>query len=104
VSLSSANNLRRPRYPARALGRGLALVIALVALVPAPVFSCAACFGRSDSPMAKGMNAGMFALLCCILAVLATIGFFFFYILRRAARLAASLPSGAAVPSQPTRT
>jgi len=36
--------------------------------------ACAACFGQSDDPMAKGMNAGIYALLGVVTVVLG--GFF----------------------------
>ncbi len=52
--------------------------------------ACAACFGQSDAPMAQGMNMGIFTLLLVVLSVLLGIAAFFFYLLRRAARLAAS--------------
>lgn len=59
--------------------------------------------------MAKGMNAGIFTLLLCILSVLLFISVFFAYILRRAARLGAMAsrePAGSLTPvnpvSQPT--
>jgi hypothetical protein len=62
-------------------------VLALLAL-PGSVQACAACFGRSDSPMAQGMNMGILTLLVVIMSVLVGIAIFFTYILRRAARLA----------------
>ena len=34
-----------------------------MAFQPASLFACAACYGASDSPMAKGMNWGIFSLL-----------------------------------------
>lgn len=64
--------------------------VAVLALAPATASACASCFGKSDSPMAKGMNAGIFALLLVITSVLLAIAAFFFYILRRASRLAAT--------------
>ena len=63
---------------------GLAVV---AGMLPASVSACAACFGQSDSPMAKGMNAGIFTLLAVITSTLLGIAIFFAYILRRAARL-----------------
>jgi len=54
---------------------------------PCAAEACAACFGRSDSPMAKGMNMGIMSLLLVIMSVLFGIAIFFAYILRRAARL-----------------
>ncbi len=84
--------------------------VAVLALAPATASACATCFGKSDSPMARGMNAGIFALLLVITSVLLAIAVFFFYILRRAARLAATpAATGATEPasfsqplSQPT--
>jgi hypothetical protein len=67
----------------RALG---ALTLAWLAS-PRAAEACAACFGRSDSPMAKGMNMGIMTLLFVIMSVLFGIAIFFAYILRRAARL-----------------
>lgn len=64
-----------------------ASVLALAALLPATASACASCFGQSDSPMAKGMNAGIFTLLFVITSVLLGVAIFFAYILRRASRL-----------------
>ena len=55
-----------------------------------PVLACAACFGKSDSSMARGMNMGIFALLFVIVGVLIAISSFFIYIARRASRMPAS--------------
>lgn len=77
--------------------------VAVLTLLPAAASACATCFGKSDGPMAKGMNAGIFALLLVIMSVLFAIAVFFFYILRRAARMAATGPADNAQPlSQPT--
>jgi heme/copper-type cytochrome/quinol oxidase subunit 2 len=46
-------------------------------------FACATCFGKSDAPMAQGMNWGIFTLLGVIVTVLATIATFFVYIIRK---------------------
>ena len=52
-------NLRKPIiWPAAAL--------LLVALTRPEAIACTACFGQSDSPMAKGMNMGIFTLLLVI--------------------------------------
>ena len=75
----------------RALFRQITASAALLPLLlPAAASACAACFGRSDSPMAKGMNMGIFTLLLFILSVLFAISVFFFYIVRRAAKMEAS--------------
>ena len=65
---------------------GAAALTALLFL-PASASACASCFGQSDSPMAKGMNAGIFTLLLIITSVLLSVAIFFAYILHRAARL-----------------
>jgi hypothetical protein len=51
------------------------------------VLACAACFGQSDSAMAKGMNMGIFSLLLVITSVLFGVAGFFVYLARRAAHL-----------------
>jgi hypothetical protein len=50
--------------------------------------ACAACYGQSDSPMAHGMNAGIFALLGVIGTVLCGAATFFVFLARRAAAVA----------------
>ena len=47
--------------------------------------ACAACYGQSDSPMAKGMNAGIYVLLGFIGAVLSGAATFFVFLARRSA-------------------
>lgn len=61
----------------------LILIIAVLACAPSPLFACATCFGKSDSPMAQGMNWGIFTLLGVIVTVLAVIAGFFIYLIRR---------------------
>lgn len=61
------------------------------------VLGCAACFARSDSPMAYGMNAGIMTLLAVILTLLSLIASFFVFVIRRASRLDAD--SGSNSPS-----
>jgi hypothetical protein len=62
-----------------ALGIGFALLSA-----PQSLRACAACFGRSDSELAEGLNMGIFALLGFVLLVMVWIGGFFAYMARRA--------------------
>ena len=45
--------------------------------------ACAACFGASDSNLAKGMNMGIFVLLGVIAMVLGGIASFFVFLARR---------------------
>jgi hypothetical protein len=69
-------------------------VAAGMAALPASVQACAACFGKSDDAMARGMNMGIFALLIVIMSVLAGLVSFFVFLARRAARVGV-LPVGA---------
>lgn len=59
------------------------ILVAAVALSPSPLFACAACYGRSDSPLAYGINWGIFTLLGVILTVLTCIALFFVHVVRR---------------------
>jgi len=70
--------------------RWLGLVVAGVSVFsliqPWAALGCATCYGASDSPLAAGMNWGIFSLLACIGCVLGGVGAFFFFLGRRAAR------------------
>lgn len=61
----------------------LALAVLLAGATDAS--ACAACFGKSDSKLAEGMNAGILTLLAIIGSVLVAIAGFFVFIIRRAA-------------------
>jgi hypothetical protein len=63
------------------------LSAALLELSSAPARACAACFGQSDSGMARGMNMGIFALLLVITSVLCGVAGFFVYVARRTAQI-----------------
>ncbi len=63
---------------------------AIVAVHPAPVFACAACYGQSDSPLASGVTWGILTLLAVVAAVLGSIVTFFVYIHKKSATLATS--------------
>jgi hypothetical protein len=75
----------------------LTMLLALLALVvlalPESASACAACYGASDSPLAKGMNMGILFLLGVIGSVLIGITAFFIFVARNAARLAAAAQS-----------
>jgi hypothetical protein len=60
-------------------------VIVCLAHVNGAAMACAACYGQSDSPMAHGMNAGIFALLGVTGTVLCGAATFFVFLARRAA-------------------
>jgi hypothetical protein len=51
--------------------------------------ACATCFGESEGAMAEGMNAGVMVLLVVVGSMLAGIGGFFIFLVRRGARVAA---------------
>ena len=61
----------------------LAAMVAAVALAPLSLRACAACYGRSDSALANGMNWGIFTLLGVVLTVLTCILVFFVHIVRK---------------------
>ncbi len=51
-----------------------------LAAIPQTASACAACFGKDDGPMARGMNMGIFTLLVVVGLVLtgiAAVGIFF---------------------------
>src|SRR5690349_5802586 len=73
-----------------AVGRVVALAVTALGLSPTSALACAACFGKSDSAMAQGMNMGVFTLLLVVLAVLMGIASFFFYLIRRARQFEAA--------------
>ena len=72
----------------------LSVVVVVWGLCPHAAWACAACFGQSDSPMAKGMNWGIFSLLAVVVLVLGTLASFFVYLGRKAAAVSAASASG----------
>jgi hypothetical protein len=60
-------------------------ILCASALQPQSLFACAACYGASDSPMAKGMNWGIASLLGVVVFVLGSIASFFVFIGKRSA-------------------
>ena len=63
---------------------------------PQPLLACAACYGKSDSDLARGMNWGILSLLAVVVFVLGGIASFFVYLAKRAA-----MSSGTAITSTP---
>jgi hypothetical protein len=59
-----------------------AFAVAL-AFAPSPVLACAACTGKTDSPLAVGMNWGILTLLGFVVSVLSCFVVFFVHIARR---------------------
>jgi hypothetical protein len=73
-----------------------------LAFQPHPLFACAACYGASDSPMAKGMNWGIFSLLGVVAMVLGSVATFFVFIGKRAAAFENSPETESAQKTQST--
>lgn len=63
----------------------IAAALCVLAFQPHPLFACAACYGASDSPMAKGMNWGIASLLGVVAVVLGSIASFFVFLGKRSA-------------------
>ena len=78
------------------------MVALLVATAPRAALACSVCFGQSDSPMAAGINLGIFAMIGVTGTVLAAFASFFIYLMRRS-RLsdAGDASVSAAVPRVP---
>ena len=60
---------------------------------PGSLWACAACYGASDSPMAKGMNWGIFSLLAVVVCVLSTFATFFVFLAKKSAAASAEVPA-----------
>jgi len=74
--------------------RNILLCISLGgAFVPHSLLACAACFGQSDSALAKGMNMGIFSLLAVVVVVLGGIASFFIYLARKSSAAAVQPPA-----------
>ncbi len=69
------------------------LVLLIWAWSPQDAPGCAACFGKSDSRMAQGMNMGIFSLLGVVMLVLSGFGALIVFLARRAVAHPLSLPS-----------
>jgi hypothetical protein len=65
----------------------IAGILCASAFQPHSLFACAACYGASDSPMAKGMNWGILSLLGVVVFVLGSIASFFVFIGKRSAAM-----------------
>jgi hypothetical protein len=81
----------------------LVAAAALAALEPSPLFACAACYGRSDSPLANGMNWGIFTLLGVVLTVLTCVALFFVHIARGEQAQIESENNSTPPPQNPTK-
>ena len=71
--------------------RLLSVVVSLGTLSAAQTArACAACFGSSDGPMARGMNMGIFTLLVFVFFVLSGVATFAVFLARRSAKFQAA--------------
>ena len=70
----------------------VAAAVTVACAVPPQALACAACFGRTDAALAKGMNAGIFAMLAFVGAAWIAFGSFFVFIVRRSRTHAEPLP------------
>jgi hypothetical protein len=59
-----------------------AALLLCLAFSPARLWACAACTGRTDSPLAVAMNWGIFTLLGVVLTVLSGVLVFFVHVIR----------------------
>ena len=67
------------------------ILFAVALLAPAKIFACATCYGGDiDSPMADGMNWGIFTLLAVVGTVLGTFLTFLIYAIRKSEALNAA--------------
>jgi hypothetical protein len=66
----------------------LAALLAVMLAMPRAALACPVCFGQSDSPMAQGVNMGMYFLLAVVGGVLVAFASFLIYLARRARALA----------------
>jgi hypothetical protein len=71
---------------------------------PDSLWACAACYGASDSPLAAGMNWGIFSLLGVVVAVLGGIAAFFVFLARKAAAVSAASAANPNLESAPSAT
>jgi hypothetical protein len=69
-----------------------ALAIAGLVARPAALLACAACYGQSDSALARGMNWGIFSLLGVVVFVLSGVTSFFVFLGKRAGTTPAEAP------------
>ena len=65
------------------------------------VLACTACYGKSDSSLAQGMNWGIVALLAVVLTVLSGIVAFFVHVAKRTASVGAQPESSQFAESTP---
>lgn len=83
----------------RKLGTLCGLAAAGLILRANAALACAACYGKSDSSLATGMNWGIFALLGCISMVLVGFAGFGVFLMKRSAAVNAAAPETTLPPT-----
>lgn len=83
----------------KSLRRSFLAVLFLLASHPA-AWACAACYGKSDSAMARSLNASIFTLMGIVVTVLGGAASFFVFLAKRAATVARQESSADSI-SQP---
>jgi hypothetical protein len=69
----------------------LSIFLGAIFVASAPsALGCATCFGASDSPMAQGMNWGIFSLLAVVVCMLSAVAGFFVFLAKKSAQFSAS--------------
>ena len=80
------------------LAKRLLLGVPFVLLTATPVLACSACFGKSDSTMARSLNASIFTLMGIVGTVLVGAASFFVFLAKRAAAAAEAPPAKSSSP------
>lgn len=70
----------------RSIFRVLGIALLVIAFSPANVQACSACMGDANSNIAGAVNGAIFLMLGFIGGMLALLGGFAFYLMRRASR------------------
>lgn len=71
----------------RGIARACAAATLVLGLAPSAALACPVCFGQTDSPLAAGVNWGIFLLLAVLAAVLGGFISFFIYLFKRSRAL-----------------
>ena len=77
----------------------LTVLLLALAFCPTSLWACAACTGRTDSPLAVAMNWGILTLLGVVLTVLSGVLVFFVHVVRKEEK-----PSSDTPPESPPKT
>jgi hypothetical protein len=72
--------------------------IASLAFASPSAFACAACYGQSGSPLAEGMNWGIFSLLAVVVCVLGAVAGFFVFLAKKSAVVSAAQAASGQMP------